>query len=47
LGSRSGEGQRAEERQRRQLASCVRSCTGATSRARVLRAGTEAATVGN
>jgi hypothetical protein len=47
LGSRSGEGQRAEERQRRQLASCVRSCTGATGRARVLRAGTEAATVGN
>jgi hypothetical protein len=47
LGSRSGEGQRAEERQSRQLASCVRSCTGATGRARVLRAGTEAATVGN
>ena len=35
LGSRSGEGQRAEERQRRQLVSRVRSCTGATGRARV------------
>jgi len=46
-GSRAGEGQRAEERQRRQLASCVRSCTGTTGRARILRAGTEAAIVGN
>ena len=43
LGSRPGEGQRAEERRRRRLASCVRSCAGAAGRTRVLRAGTEAA----
>jgi hypothetical protein len=36
LGSRAKEGQRVEERQRRQLASCVRPCPRAASRTRVL-----------
>ena len=43
LGSRSGEGQRAQWQQRRRVASRVRSCPGAAGRTRVLRAGTEAA----
>jgi len=47
VGSRASEGQWAEERQRRQFASCVRPCPGAAGRTRVLRAGTEAAIVWN
>jgi len=42
LGSRSGEGQRAQWQQRRRVASHVRSCPGAPGRTRVLRTGIEA-----
>lgn len=47
LGSRASERQREKWRRRRLLTSRVRSCTGAAGRARVLRAGAEAAIVGN